>query len=281
MPDRSIALLHWRLTDADVGAGVAQHLHDAPLDAATWMDVAAPGDIHLALHAAGRVPDPFGDRAEAACAWVKEREWWQCTDFDAPGAGLGERLVLDFEGLDTFAEIWLNGERIGTTDNMFRRWRFDVTARLRAGRNRLAVCFTPPSTHTAGKEMPLWSIIADPIIESKRNFVRKAQFGWGWDFAPRLPSVGIWKAVTLRVESVAVLRVVKFTTLQIAPDRSSARVAVDVGAETFTGSGTELRAEISLRSHDGIEGRTPLGDPRRWASPHRTAHRKPVAMVDP
>ena len=75
--------------------------------------------------------DPFGDRTEPACARVKEREWWYRTDVDMPSVGPRDRLILDFEGLDTFATIWLNGDRIGTTDNMFRQWRVDVTPLVR------------------------------------------------------------------------------------------------------------------------------------------------------
>ena len=253
MPEqRMIELAQWRLRDVDVGAGTRVRVFDEPLDAAPWIAIAAPGDIYLALHAAGRLPEPFGDRAEPACAWVKDREWWQCTDFDAPSIGPDERLVLDLEGLDTFAAVWLNGELLAETDNMFRRWRFDVTTRLRPGRNRLAIGFTPTATRLAGKEMPVWPIISDPIVESKRNFVRKAQFGWGWDFGPRLPSVGIWKPATLRLQQQAVLRDVKFTTTEIAPDRSHAHVVVDVSAERFS-DGEPLQAEVSLHAPDGTE----------------------------
>ncbi len=126
------ALVQWRLKDFDVGAGAPALAFDATADAVDWIDIAAPGDVYLALHAAGRLPHPFGDRAEAACAWVKDREWWYRTDLEAPFAGPAKRLVLDFEGLDTFATIWLDGQVLARTDNMFRRWRFDVTRQARS-----------------------------------------------------------------------------------------------------------------------------------------------------
>ena len=100
---------------------------------------------------------------------------------------------------------------------MFRAVRFDITARVRPGKNRLAVCFRPTSSAVMDREMPTWSIIADSIKETKRNFIRKAQFGWGWDWGPSLPTVGIWKPVSLRTETSAALRTVKFTTLELSP----------------------------------------------------------------
>jgi hypothetical protein len=61
----------------------------------------------------------------------------------------GERLLLIFHGLDTFATIWLNGEELGGHQNMFREAVFDVGGRVRPGEpNALAVCFDRPLDHT-------------------------------------------------------------------------------------------------------------------------------------
>jgi beta-mannosidase len=249
---RSVELVRWRLKDVNAGSAESWRICEMPTGADDWIDVDAPGDVYLALQAAGRLVDPFGDRAEPSCAWVKYREWWYRSDFDMPLIDSGERLILDFEGLDTFATIWLNGEVVGATDNMFRRWRFDVTGRVREGVNRLAVSFTPPSVAVIDKTMPVWPIISDPIAESKRNFVRKAQFGWGWDFGPRLPTVGIWKAASLRVERSAVLQAVKFTTLEISACQSSARVAVEFSTEVFAEHPVGLQVQMTLHAPSGM-----------------------------
>ena len=158
--------------------------------------------------------------------------------------------MLTFEGLDTFAAIWLNGEKLGCSDNMFRAVSFDIGAWVRPGANRLAVCFTPTSTAVIDKVMPVWSIIADPITETKRNFVRKAQFGWGWDWGPRLPTVGIWKPVMLRVQTIAALQSVKFTTLELSAARDHARVCVELSAGAAP-TGVKLSAHSTLKSPDG------------------------------
>ncbi len=241
---------HWRLKDFDVGGGEAAGAFDAAIDTGDWIDIEAPGDTYLALHAAGRLPDPFGDRAEADCAWVVDREWWQRADVEAPALSPGQRLRLSFEGLDTFAAVWLNGEIVGRSDNMFRPLVIDISAKAKPGVNRLAVQFTPPASVTADQEPPLWPIGADAVRANKRNLVRKAQFGWGWDWGPTLPTVGIWKPVTLAVEQVASLSAVKFTTLELTPNRERARVSVRIEAEAFDPEAI-LSAEIALAAPDG------------------------------
>src|SRR5260370_27408332 len=73
-------LREWRLKDFAEGEGTAAHAFDATNSDDGWIVVEAPGDVYLALHAAGRIPDPFGDRAEKACAWGKDRESWGRTE---------------------------------------------------------------------------------------------------------------------------------------------------------------------------------------------------------
>ncbi len=240
-----VPLRQWRLKDFDEGEGAAARAFDPVSADDGWIEIAAPGDVYLALWAAGRIPDPFGDRAEPACAWVKDREWWWRTDFDPPDIANDQRLILDFEGLDTYAAIWLNGELIGRSNNMFRAAKFDITRCVRRGKNRLAVSFSPTSSMVTDRTMPLWPIIGDPIKQTKRNFIRKAQFGWGWDWGPCLPTVGIWKPVSLRLETSAVLQTVKFTTLELSAAHDRARISVELEVEEF-GDQETLSAQITL-----------------------------------
>jgi beta-mannosidase len=89
--------------------------------------------------------------------------------------GADERLQVVFEGLDTFATVYLNGDRIGEHNNMFRPAAFDVTERLRSGEpNVLAVRFDPPLRRIVGKALSAWG------RNPERTAMRKAQFGYGW-----------------------------------------------------------------------------------------------------
>jgi beta-mannosidase len=231
-----------KLKDFAPGEGVAAGAFAERFDHSGWIDVPVPGDVHRALVAAGRIEDPFYERNEEKCAWVEEREWWYRLSFDGPSEALrpDERLLLVFHGLDTFATVWLNGEEIGRHRNMFREAVFDVSARVRVGEmNTLALCFERPLDHAGAGAPDQWG------RNPERAAMRKAQFGFGWDWGPRLPTVGIWRPVELRRERRAAFRGVHFYTLEIDSASNRAVVAVRIEAEGFAIDGS-LRATIAL-----------------------------------
>ncbi len=239
---------HWKLRDFAPGEGRAAGAHTEPLDMNGWLPVDVPGDVHTALIAAGRIPHPFLDRNELECRWIEDREWWYRVNFDGPAEPLhaDERLILVFDGLDTFATIWLNGVELGTSANMFREARFDVTPGLRMGTtNTLALCFDRPLDH-AGDVIAL----PDSAWMPPRVAMRKAQFGYGWDWGPRLPTVGIWRPVHLRRQRGAVISGVDFCTCAIDQTSGHALVSVVVEAEQFNAGGP-CSAVITLGAATG------------------------------
>jgi beta-mannosidase len=232
-----------RVRDYAPGEGEAAGAATSGHDDRDWATVAVPGDVHRALIDAGRIRDPFYDRDEGECAWMEEREWWYRFAFDGPAddPGDGVRLRLVFHGLDTYATVWLNETELGRHRNMFREAVFDVTELVRPGEpNTVAVRFDPPLAH-AGPALPgQWA-----PNNHERVWMRKAQFGYGWDWGPRLPTIGLWRPVELRRERRAVLTGVRADVVELAPDHSHALVAVHVGAERFATEG-ELTAVVRL-----------------------------------
>jgi beta-mannosidase len=168
---------------AEVGAATPGHPSDG------WVPASVPGDVHRALVAAGRIEHPFYDRNEDLCAWMEEREWWYRMRFDGPSAlRPEERLRLVFHGLDTFATVYLNGEVVGSHESMFRAASFDVSAAVLSGReNLLAVRFDPPLRHVGPPLPGQWA-----PFDHDRVWMRKGQYGFGWDWGPRLPTIGVW-----------------------------------------------------------------------------------------
>ena len=161
--------------------------------------VDVPGDVHTALVAAGRIEDPFYDRNEDACAWMEEREWWYRVELRRarrrrrPASGCGSSSTA----LDTFATVFLNGRELGRHANMFREAAFDVTGQVRPGAR---TCSRSASTrrcaHAGPRDPEQWS-----STPAERVWMRKAQFGFGWDWGPRLPTIGIWRPVELRTRA--------------------------------------------------------------------------------
>ena len=201
---------------------------------------------------------------------MEEREWWYRASFDDPGPAPGERLRLVFHGLDTYATVFLNGEEIGRHANMFREASFDVTELVR-GENALAIRFDPPLQHAGERDPEQWS-----STPAERVWMRKAQYGFGWDWGPRLPTIGIWRPVELRRERIATLTRVNFSTLAIGRE---ALVAVDVEAECFAGD-CRLVASIELRPAGRRRGGPRDGDAARRRGDRLPRARGPAAVVD-
>jgi beta-mannosidase len=240
----SIFLTAGKLAHFAPGAGIAAGATAPTCDDGDWLAIAVPGDVHRTLIDAGVIPDPFWDQQERDCAWMEEREWWYRIPLTVPGEPLGpdERWQLVFHGLDTFVAIFLDGEAIGASQNMFHDTVIDVTGRLTpGGEHILALQFHPPLRAIEGKPLGPWD--GYPIV---RTAMRKAQFGFGWDWGPRLPTIGAWRPIELRRADRATILGVHFDNVELAPDRSQAVVAVRVEAERVAGD-APLRARATLR----------------------------------
>lgn len=243
-PGRLISLQAWELRDFEPGDGKAQ------AGGEDWAPVSAPGDTYLALVEAGRLKHPFQGRAEVDAAWVRDREWWWRTTFEAPSVAEDETATLVFEGLDTFASVYLDGDLIGRTDNMFRQWSFDIAERLKpGGRHSLAIRFDPPALASGPFDMPVWAAFTDRVSRSKRTLMRKAQFGWGWDWGPDLPTVGVWKPARIEVRTRACIKDVSFTTHEVSTVSASASIGLEI--ETGSTANSALRARVELRDPEG------------------------------
>ncbi len=161
-----------------------------------------PGDIHSALIAAGRIPDPMVGTDEAAVQWVHESEWEIRRSFDLPADALtGKWPVLELEFVDTVAAVTVNGTPVASLASSFRRYRIDLTGVVRAGENEIAVRFASATREAAARAAAQPFPI--PYTKNNRvadlNMLRKAQCHGGWDWGPCLMVLGIYAEPTLRL----------------------------------------------------------------------------------
>ena len=165
----------------------------------TWIPAQVPGTIHTDLMRAGKIPDPFFGTNEKEVQWVGEREWVYETTFSLTETDCtNPHLALVFEGLDTYTRVYLNDSMVLETDNMFRVYRV-LLAGIATRENKLRVVFEPAELRANRLAQQ-----AKPLVrpcENNRHYVRKAQFHFGWDWAPHLVTCGIWKPVYLTFET--------------------------------------------------------------------------------
>ena len=156
-----------------------------------------PGSVYSFLSDAGLMEDPFYRDNEIEALRLMERDYIFTKVFDVPESIASSRHpTLRFDGIDTIADIWLNGVLLGHADNMHCTWEYDVAGILRLHDNLLRVHISSPTKYIREKDKEHH---LGGSRESMRGFphMRKAHFMFGWDWGPRLPDQGIWRDVSL------------------------------------------------------------------------------------
>jgi len=172
-----------------------------------WLDATVPGTVHTDLLAAGKIGDPYFRTNEKGLQWIDKTDWEYKTSFTVSrGTASNKNIILRFEGLDTYATVFLNGVQILSADNMFRIWEVDVKKIIRTGTNELVIQFKSPITVGLEKLEKLGYSLPASNDQSENGgvgdkrvsvFTRKAGYHFGWDWGPRLVTSGIWRPVKL------------------------------------------------------------------------------------
>ncbi|NUM45844.1 MAG: glycoside hydrolase family 2 protein [Anaerolineales bacterium] len=232
-----------------------------------WLPATVPGGVHTDLLALGKIPDPFVSDYEKDVQWVAETDWEYQTTFDATTL-TEEKTFLICEGLDTLADVTLNGELLGHTDNMFRRREWDVTDLLRPTGNVLHLHFSSPVRFVADKQAQLPLVGGSGAIPGGPH-LRKAPCHWGWDWGPQLPAIGIWKDIRLEGHSTASLTHIHLR--QHHHEDDSVTISADVEIEDWSEDHLTLRLIVTTptgETHTTESNLTPLGDEYYHADLH-------------
>jgi beta-mannosidase len=229
----------------------------AHAEAARWRAAAVPGTVHTDLLAHRLIPDPYVGAPEAGLQWIGLADWEYRTRFDVPRTALqAARSDLVFEGLDTYAEVWLNGVKLLDADNAFRTWRVPVQGKLRASGNALRIVFRSPIAALLPSVLAMPHKLAgnypspygdEPKDAMTANFVRKPGYHYGWDWGPRYVTAGIWKPVVLQSWDA-----VRIDSLQLRQDRvDAARADVKAIASLDAVRGGEFDLRLWQTAPDG------------------------------
>ncbi|MGA5316460.1 glycoside hydrolase family 2 protein [Streptomyces pseudogriseolus] len=210
------------------------------------LPASVPGCVHTDLLAAGLIPDPFLGRDETEVAWVGRRTWTYERDLPAGGPA-HERTDLVFDGLDTVAEILLDGRPLGRVRNMHRSYRFDVTGLS----GRLTVRFASAYDEADAVRAAVGN--RPGAYPEPYQYVRKMACSFGWDWGPTLVTAGIWRPV--RLEHWSTARIARVRPLATVADGAGVvELAVDV-ERTERGAPLDVEASVGgVRARARIEG---------------------------
>ena len=176
-----------------------------------WYPATVPGVVHTDLLQNKIIEDPFFRLNERGLQWIDKEDWVYETCFTlAADMMRKENMELVFEGLDTYADVYLNDECILKADNMYRRWSIPVRQYIKEENNILKVYFHSP----VKIDVPKWDALPyqypasndqsenGGLFNKKISIIaRKAGYHYGWDWGPRLVTSGIWRPVYIRAWS--------------------------------------------------------------------------------
>ncbi len=220
-----------------------------------WYPATVPGVVQLDLLNSELIEDPFYRLNEKGIQWVDKEDWEYKTTLEVtPELFAKENIELDFKGLDTYADVYLNDSCILKADNMFREWRVDVKSLLKKEGNELRVYFHSPIK----VDIPKFEALHYPleagndqsenggVFDKKVSvFARKAGYHYGWDWGPRIVTSGIWRPVYLVGWDKARIDNIHYIQQSVTAQRANIKTRVEVIANK---AGT---AQLTIHT-DGI-----------------------------
>ncbi|MEM7738909.1 MAG: glycoside hydrolase family 2 TIM barrel-domain containing protein, partial [Deinococcota bacterium] len=215
------------------------------------LKASVPGCVHTDLLAHNLINDPYLDQNEHDVQWISLTDWDYSTTFEVTAEHLEmDRLELVCLGLDTIATLYINDQEIAKTYNMHRAYRFDVKPHVQLGQNTLTIHFAAPQTWSEAQRDKLGDLPnAYSVDNAPYNFIRKMACNYGWDWGPRLTTVGIWQPIyleawnTARIESVRPL-------ISLNEDLSQAQVDINVSLDKVV-EASDVTLEVHLSSPTG------------------------------
>ncbi len=232
------------------------------------LETSVPFSVYHDLFTHGEIDDPYyRDNAEAAMELSRDDYTYRCR-FDAqPEIFSCEKILLHFDGVDTLADIYLNENLLGSTYNMHREWEFDVADCLKEKDNLLEVRFRSPIVYMDEQVEKNGSIPSNTDTLDGFNYLRKANCMSGWDWAPKLPDMGIFRPVTLLGVSKE-----RIYGVLIRQKHEEGKVALSFDVDTMvsrTGADAQYRVRVTAPNGEVLTGedspkKLVIDDPMLW-----------------
>ncbi len=206
-----------------------------------WQAATVPGTVHTDLLRNNRIDEPYYRVNERYAQWVDKCDWeYRHTFTVSEEDASAPSLTMRFNGLDTYAEVTLNGQKILTADNMFRTWDVDVTHKIVAGENTISILFESAVNrglelfNAYGYAMPANNDQAangglNPE-ETVSVFVRKAPYHFGWDWGPRFVTSGVYRPIEIIAQHSARIDNVYYRQDKVSASKAEITAIVTIDA---------------------------------------------------
>ncbi|MCK7557619.1 hypothetical protein MKQ70_22470 [Chitinophaga sedimenti] len=193
------------------------------LDDQKWLPATVPGSVHTDLIANKQIPDPYFGTNEKGLQWLDKLDWEYRTTVNISAETVAQTGVdLVAEGLDTYAEVFVNDQPVLQSQNMFVARKVAVKQLLRAGNNRIRIVFKSAIKHDMPKFLRdgfLYPAGNDQMDIPLSVYARKAPYHYGWDWGPRFVTAGIWRPIYLEAHGKAVQETLWVKQLQLNDKR--------------------------------------------------------------
>lgn len=252
-------------------AGDSKTSNDNPnkvIRAEKWFPATVPGTIHTDLLGNKLVDDPYYSNNETKLEWITKQDWIYKTEFEFNPVK-GKKYNLIFEGIDTIADVYLNGSKVASTKNMFLSYKININKFIKSGKNEVKVYFHSPVNYAVKQEEKYGRLPVE--LNSYRAYIRKAQYSFGWDWGPSFPTSGIWRNVYIEEEAPTLIESTFFDTLSLSKSNANAKVRVKAKIKCDNNSKKllvvqlgELKKEINITGSNIYEIELGIKEPKLW-----------------
>ena len=217
-----------------------------------------PGSVLADLLRLNRIEDPYWRLNEYKTRDLFLEDYMYERTFDVPAEVLkSHQVVLVCSGLDTIADVYLNGRKIAQVNDMHRTYRFDVKQQLQAGCNHIKVYFHSPIRFVNHEDATNDIFYASTGCMKGNGALRKAHYMFGWDWGPQLPDAGIFRDIYLEYADIATLSDVRIR--QFHTD-GQVRVNLEAAVQRFLGDELHLLAKITAPDGQAWEQKVPVAE---------------------
>lgn len=230
------------------------------------LDTRVPSSVYSTLYEHGKIEDPYWRANEEKVLRLSEDDYTYVVQFDVDETLYHKpTIVLEFGGIDTLADIYLNGIHLGHTENMHCRWKYEVKEYLKLNKNELKVILYSPVRYIREAYQ---NCMCDGAMDCMKGYphLRKAHYMFGWDWGPHLPDLGLYRDVHLcGYEQNYIERV------EILQDHEEEAVSLDITVHTkkeLTGCRTYkvilTEPEGKVREYGDSPEKIRIADPKLW-----------------